>query len=325
MRIRIPNTGKKKSSCYLGEGGDDVDEVQILPDCASRPTTVQPSPDSAVVGIAEKSSIIIGKSQQDERFGTKGPAWTKFFRRGEAGGARTSNDNTYRRDAKIDIEWPFDDEHEESSCNEKADVFLSAPSHGEEGSQAVLWIRDIYVRIRIRGSVPQTYGYGSSFFCQWLADKMPRKNKFCFLNVHLHQTSKIKSQKEVTKYKWILRLFLLFLLVDGRIRIREAQKHPQHCSQVAETSLPDEKCSGRKLPKWVTFLGRMNHRGERRSSRDVSSQEELRDGRSHGESMMMDAEVESLDNALKGWMMEEGMKESYEAHDYIMEMRMMSR
>jgi hypothetical protein len=99
-------------------------------------------------------------------------------------------------------------------------------------------------------------------------------------------------------------------------------------TQVTGTSPPDEKCSGRKLPKWVTFLGRMNHRGERRSPRDVSSQEELRGGRSQEESMVMDAEVESLevlDNALKGWMIEEGMKESYEADDYIMEMRMMSR
>jgi hypothetical protein len=92
-------------------------------------------------------------------------------------------------------------------------------------------------------------------------------------------------------------------------------------TQVTGTSPLDEKCSGRKLPKWVTFLGRMNHRGERGSSRDVSSQEELKDGRSQESVMMMDAEVESLDNALTGWMME---KESYEAEDYIMEMRMMS-
>jgi hypothetical protein len=154
MRIRIPNTGQKKSSCYRGEGGEDVDQIQTRPDSASGPTTVQPSPDSsAVVGATEKSSPITGKSQQDERFGTKGPAWTKFFRRGDAGGARTSSDNTHRRDMKIEIEWPFADKHEEISCNEKADVVQSTPSHFEEGSQAVLWIRDILVRIRIRGSV----------------------------------------------------------------------------------------------------------------------------------------------------------------------------
>jgi hypothetical protein len=139
--------------CYLGEGGEDGDQVQILPDSASLPTTVQPSPhspDCAVVGAAEKSSLTIDKSQQNDRFGTKGPAWTKFFRRGDAGGARTSNDNTHRRDMKIDIEWPFADEHEETSCNEQADVVQSTPSHGDEGSQAVLWIHVILVRIRIR-------------------------------------------------------------------------------------------------------------------------------------------------------------------------------
>jgi hypothetical protein len=169
MRIRIPNTGKKKSLCYLGEGGEDVEQIQTRPDSASGgPTTVQPSPhspDCAVVDATEKSSPT-GKSQQDERFGTKGPAWTKFFRRGDAGGARTLSENTHRRDMKIEIEWPFADEYEETSCNEKADVVQSTPSHGEEGSQsqAVLWIRDFLVWIRILGSVPLTYGSGSCFF-----------------------------------------------------------------------------------------------------------------------------------------------------------------
>jgi hypothetical protein len=158
MRVRISNTGKKKSSCYLGEGGEDVDQIQILPDSASGPTTVQPSPDSAVVGAAEKSSPITGKAIQDERFGKKGFAWTKFFRRGDAGGgARTSIDNTHRRDMKIEIDWPFADEYEETSCNEKANVEQSTPSNGEEGSQAVLWIHVILVQIRIRGSVPLTF------------------------------------------------------------------------------------------------------------------------------------------------------------------------
>ncbi len=179
MRIRFPNTGKKKSSCYLGEGGKDVDQVQTLPDSASGPTTVQPSPhspDCAVVDATEKSSPT-GKSQRDERFGPKGPAWTKFFRRGDAGGARTSNDNTHRRDTKIDIEWPFADDDTTTSCTEKADVEQSTPSHVEEGSQAqaVLWVRDILVRIRIRGSVPLTYGSGSCFFRLWLTRCQQKK------------------------------------------------------------------------------------------------------------------------------------------------------
>jgi hypothetical protein len=195
MRIRIPNTGQKKSSCYRGEGGEDVDEVQTLPDSASGPMTVQPSPDSgAVVGIA-------GKSSRDERFGTKGPAWTKFFRRGDA--ARTSIDNTHRRDMKIDIEWPFADEDTTTSCNEIADVEQSTPSHGEEGSQAVLWIHVILVQIRIRGSLPLTYGSGSCFFRLWLTmTRRQQKISFFanyFLKVHLHQSSKIKSQNKITK------------------------------------------------------------------------------------------------------------------------------
>jgi hypothetical protein len=64
----------------------------------------------------------------------------------------------------------------------------------------------------------------------------PLKNKnktfsaYCFLKVHFHHFSKMKSPKEVTKQ----RFFLLFFLDEGRIRIRihtngsgsgRAQKH----------------------------------------------------------------------------------------------------
>ncbi len=74
---------------------------------------------------------------------------------------------------------------------------------------AVLWIRDFLVWIRIRGSIPLTYGFGSSFFCQWLTRYQEKKAFFqmffClqrylyFLKLHLHPSSKIKSQKEVKK------------------------------------------------------------------------------------------------------------------------------
>ncbi len=40
-----------------------------------------------------------------------------------------------------------------------------------------------------------------------------------FLKVHLHHSSQIKSHKEITK-QWKSRVFLLFLLDDGRIRLR---------------------------------------------------------------------------------------------------------
>jgi hypothetical protein len=52
--------------------------------------------------------------------------------------------------------------------------------------------------------------------------KMPIKITFFdnyFLKVHLHHSSKINSHKEVNK-KWKSRFFLLFLLDDGKIRIR---------------------------------------------------------------------------------------------------------
>ncbi len=63
--------------------------------------------------------------------------------------------------------------------------------------KSVLWIRDILVRIRIRG-------YGSCFFL-FVADKLPTKICFFqsffsyyFLKVNLHQFLKV-SQKDVTK------------------------------------------------------------------------------------------------------------------------------
>ncbi len=43
----------------------------------------------------------------------------------------------------------------------------------------VQWIIEILFRIRIRGSVPLTYGSGSCFF-SLVADKVPTKNKFFF-------------------------------------------------------------------------------------------------------------------------------------------------
>ncbi len=96
----------------------------------------------------------------------------------------------------------------------------------------VLWIRGILVpvRIRIRHSVPLIYRYASgSGSCSFLllAFKMQTKNKFFFqiffayyfLTLHLQ-----KSLKEVRK-KQQKSKFSYYLLDDGRIRIREAQKH----------------------------------------------------------------------------------------------------
>ncbi len=72
--------------------------------------------------------------------------------------------------------------------------------------EAVLRIRDILVRIRIRGSVPLANGSGSDSRPAIFVIKNSKKLFFLcffayyFLNVHLYNFSKIKSHKEVTKH-----------------------------------------------------------------------------------------------------------------------------
>ncbi len=74
------------------------------------------------------------------------------------------------------------------------------------------------------GSVTYRHGSGcgsESLFRQW--PSRPHKKNFyphSFLKAHLHQFSKIKGHKEVTKQKKS-RFFCNFLLVDGKIQ--EAQ------------------------------------------------------------------------------------------------------
>ena len=90
----------------------------------------------------------------------------------------------------------------------------------------MLWISDILVRNRIRGSVPLTFGSGSCFFRQRLTrcqqKKFVFKSFFClltyFLKVHLHQSSKFKDKKSKRSHKIGFSSF--FFYVDGRIRIR---------------------------------------------------------------------------------------------------------
>ncbi len=76
-------------------------------------------------------------------------------------------------------------------------------------SHAVLRIHDIFLRIRIRGSMPLKNGSGSCWFffiidLQDANKKLMFFKKFFYLllfegTVHLHHFSKIKSQKEFTK------------------------------------------------------------------------------------------------------------------------------
>jgi len=79
--------------------------------------------------------------------------------------------------------------------------------------RAVFRIHDIVVWIRILGLVP--LAIRSCSFPQWPSSFFA----FLFLKVHLHHSSKIESQKEVVK-KLKSCVSLLFLLYDGRIRIR---------------------------------------------------------------------------------------------------------
>jgi hypothetical protein len=75
---------------------------------------------------------------------------------------------------------------------------------------AVLRIHDILVWIRIRGSMPLTNGSGcgsgSFYFHHWPSRYQQKNNlvrkffsAYYFLKVLLHNFSKVKSQKEVTK------------------------------------------------------------------------------------------------------------------------------
>ncbi len=72
----------------------------------------------------------------------------------------------------------------------------------------MLLIRDILVRIRIHGSVPLPYGSWCTLTSVFIDKKSKRS----------HEIVEIK-------------VLLTFLLVDVRIRIREAQKHPDPDSQ----------------------------------------------------------------------------------------------
>jgi hypothetical protein len=63
----------------------------------------------------------------------------------------------------------------------------------------VLRIHDILVSIRIRGSMPLTYGSGFGSYFQDANKKqicLKRFSAYYFLKVHLHHFSKIKSEKK---------------------------------------------------------------------------------------------------------------------------------
>ncbi len=119
-----------------------------------------------------------------------------------------------------------------------------------------------YGRILIRGSVKLTFGSVRIriqirfqiriMLYSPVTDKMQTKYYFFsflsflaynFLKVHLHQSLKIKSHKEVKKQQksWF---FVIFLLADARIRIREAQKQDptlRHWFDVVRSQHPQKQ------------------------------------------------------------------------------------
>ncbi len=98
---------------------------------------------------------------------------------------------------------------------------LSPPGTSRNQLFPVLRIRDILVRIRIRGTVPLANEFGSWYFREWPSRRQLKfffSNIFCFLllKLHLHHFSKIKCHKEVTTQQE-LRFFLLYfcLIIEG--------------------------------------------------------------------------------------------------------------
>ncbi len=116
---------------------------------------------------------------------------------------------------QIDIRWPNQTDISYCMISKFFKVYVL--------QKAVSWIRDILIRIRIRGFIPLTYGSGSGsgfFVCGWQDDN----NKYVFfswfvvynfLAVYLHHSSKIISQKEIEQIVEI-KVFLLSLHVYGK-------------------------------------------------------------------------------------------------------------
>jgi hypothetical protein len=102
---------------------------------------------------------------------------------------------------------------------------VNLAAHATPELKPVLWIHDILVWIRIRGSMPLTYGSGSdpdpAIFIIDLQDankKLFKKKSFpayCFLKVLLHHFSKIKSIKKVLKSRNQGFSYYFCLMIEG--------------------------------------------------------------------------------------------------------------
>jgi hypothetical protein len=114
--------------------------------------------------------------------------------------------------------------------NSSGTVDPNLENHHQVWFPAVFRIHDILVRIRILGSVPLTNDSGcGSGSCSHRQKPSRCKQKvsffsltfyaYSFLKVHLQHSSKIK--KSPGSHNTVeIQIFLRFLLVDGRIRMR---------------------------------------------------------------------------------------------------------
>jgi hypothetical protein len=102
--------------------------------------------------------------------------------------------------------------------------------------EAVLWIRDIVVRILV--SVPLIYGYGSGpcFIGQWLTSGQQKKVFFevffaCYRvlsDVHLHQSSGIKKITISINQGFSLTFLLVHGIILDPYKIRSGSGRPKH-------------------------------------------------------------------------------------------------
>ncbi len=98
-------------------------------------------------------------------------------------------------------------------------------------SKPVLWIRDILVRIRIRASVPLTYGVRNRILLSSrVADKMPENKSFFssffvehFLKVEKSNKKSQRSRKEIK----VLNFFFLLMEGSGSVQIITDPRGPK--------------------------------------------------------------------------------------------------
>ncbi len=95
-------------------------------------------------------------------------------------------------------------------------------THSSVAFFAVLRIRKVFIQVWIHGYVPLEYGFGfgSCSFLSDFQDTTTRLSFFCLLLTLGIFTSVFKDNKSIRSYYYNLRFFLIFLLDDGRDRIR---------------------------------------------------------------------------------------------------------